>query len=587
MVCLATFALPATHAQAAPSWTLPLVNAGNVTAIAADDGVVELDVPVPAGLTTAALTGTLHGSAGALVTLRLTAGDKKASVKLDQDGLFDLKLPPLIGAVGLTLEVVASGSSQCAGAADPQAPTVSDLEVQFDGMPETPRRVGAFFPTVLDRVTIVAPSTSANGSSGATLGAAAALVRKYRAHIPVIQVTTQRPAASASPFERIIEVRPGGEAGFKLDDGVLLITGADAGLALAASRLDDPRFSLATDAWLPASIVEKRADASTLSSSFTLKQAVPRGLSVQDQRRATVSVVLEQAQFSAPFDRIDLDLRGRVQMLSNSGSVVLTTRLDGDIVRRSTPKDDGSFEVNVPGRNLLQQPRAVVTVEAQRVGAQACTPGGLTLELDAGSTGITSSSGQEPIGFAALSTAWNTRPIDITVRSDGANLDVATSLAVSMQTTNSRTLQFDAFAWEGTGVTVIGPGLTREAVDQADKDAWPLGSAAFVANTNGSRLLVVRATSSDAVRSILDSFIARGRGWADLTGDVLVADPSGTQSVAWVHEPVHRSTVTTGSGSLLSHVLRLFGIGVAVVAVAVFVLEVVRRLRRMRRAPAR
>ena len=575
--------MPTVAAHATQPWILPLANAGNVTMIGADDGPVELDVPVPAGLSTAALSGTLKGSAGSPVTLRVTAGDKAASLLVDKDGAFDMKLPSLTGEVGLTVEVVASGASVCAGVGGGEPPNVTDLNVQFDGVPAVPLRVGAFFPKVLDRVTIVAPTNGAGGSASATLGAAAAVVRRYKAHIPMIEVTTKRPGAGASPFERTIEIRPGGDAGFKIDDGVLLITGADASLSLAASRLDDPRLSLGTEAWLAVAVVEKVAEAQALGASFTLKDAAPHGFSARDQRRARVNIVLEQSLFTSSFDRLDLDLSGRVQLLGGSGPVVLTTRLNGDIVHRSVPTEVGAFEVNVAGRNLIQEPRAVVTVEAQLVAAQACTPGAISLEIDARSSGTASSVGRVTNGFAAMATAWNSKPIDVTVRNDVANLNVAAALAVSMQSTTSRTLRFNAFAWDGGDVIVAGPALTTEVIAQADKEAWPLGSAAFVANTSGNRLVVVRSTSADAVRSVLDSFSRRGRGWADVAGDVLVVDRSGAQSVGWLHAPTPRSVTTAGSGGFREHVLRLFGLGVAAVVVAVFLLELARRIRRTRR----
>jgi len=440
--------------------------------------------------------------------------------------------------------------------------TMSDFSLVFTGNEPAPTSISTFFPPVLQRLTIYAPTDADRAEQQAVLTLSSAVARMYIPQPTAITVVNLPRGAApppAPPLGRAIVVETGDAGLTVVNPGAsnvfLKLTGRGDELADQASIMVNQLQSLVQ---VPNARVDQ-AGAAAVSDSGEISFGQ---LNISGE-----STVLRSSELTVGVDRAALG-KGRVDGLRvhllatytpvaplDSASVMVS--VNGQAVYTAPLGSSGRVdaEFDVPGELLRQ--RINFEFRLTYSPRQLCSPtiAPLTFQLDPRST-LTMRRGGQPLGgFDAVPSEFSP---EFVVALDGSNpnqleyasrviadiarltgtpvtprLVVDVKAAADAETgalivANAQTLGGTSLrppiAGESNGVQVDLPSELRADINQG------LGSIQAFADQPRHRTVVVVTTSGawtlvDPLFGYIDQLPA---GWANLSGDVLAAGPDGT-----------------------------------------------------------
>jgi hypothetical protein len=610
--------------------TLPWATLGlpdEITLVGANNNQ-DFALPVPSGFNVTRLRGLIHapvdfgagfveiydGGGRFLATVNLppVAADQ-AVVPFD----VDISAAQMSGSaveMSFTVREVGVTPEQRCGLG--QTVTISDLAAVFAGNEPAQNTIASFFPPVLQRLTIYAPSNADRAEQQAVLTLASAVAREYGSQSTEIAVVNQPRGAAPPPtsqFGRTVVVETG-DAGLNVinpggPNAYLKLTGRGDELIDQTSLVVNQLQSLAQTS---TARVDK-AGAADVSGSGELSFGQ---LNVNG-----ASSVLRTADFTVGVDRAALGT-GRVDGLvvhllathtpvAPMDSASLTVDVNGQAIYTTPLRDNGRVDAtfDVPGEFLKQ--RINLTFDLTFSPRQLCSPtiAPMAFQLDPRST-LTMRRGGQPLGgFGAVPSEFSP---EFLVALDGSSpnqLNYASRVVADIARLTGTTLMprvvvdVKAAAESNTGALIVANAKTIELTNlrppvggessdvqvdlhselRADIDQG-LGSIQVFADEPRQRSVVLVTTSGawSLVEPLFGYVDQLPDGWSSLTGDVLAAGSDGAVTDLSIG-PGDAALPTTQSGFGWPVWLAIVA-GCVVLAALVLALGAALLLRRRRRA---
>ncbi|MFC3962147.1 cellulose biosynthesis cyclic di-GMP-binding regulatory protein BcsB [Nocardia jiangsuensis] len=562
-------AAPAAAAPLRQDAQFPLPALG-LTAVQTFDGrddVVALVVPVPPGMTPAALRGTLQVAPDAgtgridvevqgrvVGSVEVPPGSATLPVSLPLAGV-----PVLNGAATVTLHshLTAMGAGWCAAGGGTLA--LVDATVDYTGDEAQPGVIADFLPPVLNRLTLYLPATPSADETATALELGTAVVARYANQTVAVELRPLGPggaipAEQPGLLERRVVITEADTAGTTLQTAapggpVLAVTGRGAELRTQA------RLITSNMAWIAAdtdAVAGSLAPAPQLApDSVTLRELGVTTLSGTGQGRVRIPIAVDQTRLGRPSGTVRIHLRGNYTPLPDGANGQLTVAV-GDSTLDHWPVDgSGGIDrwIDIPDRLLGRFTEVAVVLQvAGEAGCEAAQPA--TLTLDPEST-VESVRRVPPVpgGFEALPQAL--MPAVQVGLSEGTLADAGRALGLltglqrmTLAPLRPELVPLDAalhsdrpavlIAADGglpdsleLPLTVIGPSVTV-----ADADGGPAQSVelpgqrlgSLQAAWSGDRMLLVATSTGDpaATDRLLDWLRAEPDRWYGLRGGVLV-----------------------------------------------------------------
>jgi len=530
-----------------------------------------LTIPVPAGMTPAALTAVVE----------LPPYIQRGSISVIQDDrmVSRTELPPDRSPITIALagaQVVGNALTirlhvnllpvldNCVyDASNPLR--LSALAVSFGGAEAPPRTVAEFLPPVLHKLTVFIPSKPTPTESDAAVKLATSVVAHYGRQSTVVAVAALDgatvPPVGAGPFERQIVVREGGDSGLVLQPGAgmpsLLITGASGAIANQVRLLtsDLSRLVLSSKA-----VVGPLVTVAQLPTNLTtIRDLGQPGVNATALTNPRVTIPLDQTRMGRTVRGVRVHLRGSYTPLPSTMGGQVTVRVGDDTLVRWSTDSSGAIDrwVDIPDRLLTRFTNLDVAIEAAGNTGRCGEFQPITLTID-GATEVQSQLADppSPLGFQALPQALMPK---VLIGMQGPNAFVDTVRAVQIMTglqhlsqrpLDAEVVPFDRAAdaqlpavlisadgWNRKGISLpVAAGATGP-ITIANGDgqggaatltldpAQPFGSLQTL-YSGGRTVLVATSNSSaaqlDSLLGWLDSDI---RHWSDLDGTAVVAMP--------------------------------------------------------------
>ncbi|MGW0042252.1 hypothetical protein [Rhodococcus sp. NPDC003348] len=622
-VAAAMVAVVPPTAQAAPvrqDASLPLSTVSGVGTLSFSGRTdeVTLQIPVPQGLSPAALRGTLQVPAGAgrgwvdvlsggrvLGRVEVPSGEPTAQVTL-----------PLAGAavvnnaaqVTLRSYLVPVDDFWCADDWSDGSLSIVNATVDYTGDEAPPTVLADYLPPVLTRLSIYVPPEPTHDVTAAALEFGAAIAARYANQDPAIELRALAPGAAlptdpVGRLERQVVVTESDVNSTTLTTSpagvpVLTLTGRADGL-LNQTRLLTSNLSTITVA-TEATAGSLAAAPGIAPSLTTLGDLGASKLTATSTGRVQVRIGIDQTKLGRPAGPVDVHLIGNYTPLPNTqnGQITITV---GDTTLDRWPVDaDGRIDrwVTIPPESMSRYTELVVTLQV--AGAMTCgSTQPVTLSLDpAGAVRSETTLPPQPGGFQALPqslmpttqiglqdgtfadarramtivtglqglTVTPFRPelvdLDTAVNSDSPAILIAAdgglpdSVPLPLQVTGDDTVELTNLTADTAPETVDVPGLRFGSLQAAWDD-------------DHDRMLLV-ATSTDAPQSvdrILDWLSADRNRWSSLSGDALFQTGDRDPVTVSAEQPAPTVDETTGvvRGVLAAGGLLLLA-GVAVAA---------------------
>ncbi|WP_234834858.1 cellulose biosynthesis cyclic di-GMP-binding regulatory protein BcsB [Mycolicibacterium stellerae] len=562
---------PAAGAEVTLPWpTLGLPEA--ITLVGANANQ-DFTVPVPTGFTARRLRGLIHapvdfgagfveindGRGRFLTTVELPAvAPDQAVVPFD----VDISAAQVsASAVGLSFTVREAGLPPEQRCGLGERLDISDLSVVFAGDEPAPTTIAAFFPPVLQRLTIYAPVDANGAEQQAVLTLASAVARMYRPQPTAITVVNQPRGATPPPAPQLTRaiVVDSGDAGLNVvkpgkADVYLALTGRGDQLSDQASLVVNRLQSLAQ---VPNARVDTAgADRDSPSDELSFGQLNLDGKSLV-LRTSNLTVGVDRSALGAGrVDHLQAHLLATHTPVASLDSASVTVSVNGQAVYTSPLNDSGHVDAvfDVP-TELLKQ-RINFEFDLTFSPRQLCSPtiAPLTFQLDPRST-LTMGRGGRPLGgFSAAPSEFSPQFL---VALDGTNpnqLDYATRVVADIARLTDtalmpRVVDVKAAADSGTGAvivanaTTLGPTAMRPPIGGESSDVRVdlgkelradinsgLGSIQVFADQPRNRTVVLVTTSGawSLVEPLFGFIDQLPEGWSSLDGDVLAAGPEGT-----------------------------------------------------------
>jgi hypothetical protein len=498
---------------------------------------------------------------------------------------------------------------------DPANPLrLNDVAISFGGLEAIPSTVAEFLPPVLHRLTVFIPSKPSQVESDAAVKLATSVVAHYGRQNTTVAVAALDgatvPPLPAAPFERQVFIREGTTPGITLQPGAgmpsLLITGPAGAIAnqvrLVTSDLS--RLALSSKA-----VVGPLTTVAQLPTNLTtIRDLGQPGVNATALTNPRVSIPLDQTRLGRAARSLRVHLEGSYTPLPSTLGGQVTVRVGDDTLTRWPADSSGSIDrwVDVPDRLLTRFTNLDVAVEAAGNTGRCGEFQPITLTID-GATEVQSQLADppSPLGFQSLPQALMPKVL-VGMKGPNAFADTvrAVQIMVGLQHLSERPLgsevvPFDEAAgaqvpavliaadgWDrhdialpvtagATGpLTVAGSDGKGGAATLTLDPAQPFGSLQTL-YTGGRTVLVATSNGSAAqLDSLLGWLDSDARHWPDLDGTAVVAMPG--------HPPVVVRTDTgqppAPSGQLPGWVPWLGG-GVLVVLVGAALYTVWRRRR--------
>jgi hypothetical protein len=525
---------------------------------------VDVEVPVPTGVTSTAFTGQI-GSA-----VNIAAGTVDV---LDARGILlgTIAVPVGLGATPFVVDtsaaeitngiakltfVLRDANPPTTGCSQPPAVVLNQLATTYSGPAPSPATVAEFLPDVLAHIIVKVGPTPDQDAQQAALSLVARLTEMYRPMPVRIDVDTSPDAAGPTPADtRLIEIRPGPDAGLTVENGAtpeaaLVVSGTGPALLRQVDLFSDRRLSLAQT---PRAIVTFDTDTTTKATrTLTFEQLGMTG-QVSALGTATLYTAFDASAFGVgPIQQATVHLKARyTPVVGGEGSVLLRA---GSTVLGSY-KLDGSgtldFSAEVPAEAITS--KTGLALDIRYSPKQDCAPlsDRLTFALDPGSTVSVIPGTDNRGGFPAIPMAL-TPEFDVAVAAPDQIRYAAQAINLMGQQTTA-TLRptvrpfKEAVGLRSALLVVAGPDQLAQSglqapiqpgqsksvtINGSPVTAVDLGGAVGViqAFTDNGRMVLAVGGSDDW--SLLDrSFdYIRGLkdGWASLSGDVVATGPAGT-----------------------------------------------------------
>ncbi|WP_198730474.1 cellulose biosynthesis cyclic di-GMP-binding regulatory protein BcsB [Mycolicibacterium baixiangningiae] len=569
-----TVTLPSAHAQPEPPGEVvlsfptvgvsPRLELGNNVAS-------EVNLPLPAGMSAVRLRGVIRDQAN------LGAGFLEVT---DDNGTFlgMVEIPPrsarpaplpfdidISGArpkgSSLPLQFLVRTNDIPADCGPAQQLVVTDLAAVYSGDEPSPVTIATFFPPVLQRVTVVAPTDADPSEQQAVLTLVSTLTRLYNPQpVQVRVISSPRGTAPppTGPMARAVVVERG-SAGLAVEEAgnpgaFLRVSGRGDELTAQISLLDNELQSLAQ-------VTRARVDQSASHQLPTGDTLTFSQLNLEGRagvlRRSTFNIGVDRAALGGGrIAGVGVNLLADYTPVAGGDAAALTVRAHDTVVYTAPLNASGRVDAtfDVPSQALTQ--RVALDFEITYTPGQECGPliapmefavdprstlqlvrggpplggfGALPSEFSPRFYVAMDGSGQEQLGHAAAvvaavsratSTPMTPQVVDVkaAAEADSGALIVANSVAVEQTSLNPPI---------GGNRSAIDVGLPQNLrADIADG----LGSIQVFADPPRDRTVVLVTTTDawtlvDPLFGYLDGLAG---GWNDLRGDVLAAGAAGT-----------------------------------------------------------
>ncbi|UNB56264.1 MULTISPECIES: cellulose biosynthesis cyclic di-GMP-binding regulatory protein BcsB [unclassified Mycolicibacterium] len=561
---------PAAGGEVALPWrTLGLT--GDITLVGANTNQ-DFTVPVPSGFSIIRLRGLIHAPVdfaagfveivdrrGALMaTIDLPAvAPNQAVVPFDVDVAAAQADASGVGLSFTVREVPRPGQERCGLG---ERVVISDLTAVFAGNETAPTTIATFFPPVLQRLTIYAPTDAEDAEKQGVLTLASAVARMYRPQSTAITVVNQPRGASPPPapqFTRAIVVERG-DAGLEVinagtSDAFLKLTGRGDQLAEQASLVINQLQSLAQ---VPNARVSKAgSDVGPESDEATFGQLKLTGES-SVLRTSKFTVGVDRSALGARVDGVQVHLLATHTPVADADSASVMVSVNGQAVYTAPLRDSGRVDAvfDVPGEFLKQ--RVNFDFDLTFSPRQLCSPtiAPMTFELDPRST-LTMRRGGQPLGgFGAVPSEFSPEFLVALDGSGPSQLDFASRVVanIARQTEaplRPRVVNVKDAAGASTGALIVANSATlrstslRPPIGGESSDVQVALRDELRADINGGLAsiqvfadqprdrTVVLVTSSGAwslIEPLFGHIDQLPNGWSSLSGDVLAAGAEGT-----------------------------------------------------------
>lgn len=610
--------------------TLPWTALGlSPSLVLAPDASSGATVPIPSGLTAARIQGTIEAplniSAGFLevndATGRLVtaiylppAGPDRISTPFDVD-ISSIPAQSRSIDVSFVFRPMYRADEVCAT----QQVTLDNLATVFTGIEPATNSVASFFPAVLQRFTIYAPTDADNAEKQTVLTLVATLERLYHPQPLAITVVNQPRGAvppPAAPLTRSIVVESG-TVGYSVEnpgapDAFLRISGRDDALIAQVSLLVNELQSLVQS---PAARVEQAGSTpAPTGDTLTFGQLRMSG-KVDVLRTANMTVGIDRSSLGAGrVDNVRVHLLADYTPVPRNDPAAVVIRSKNVVVYRAPLDNSGRLDAtfDVPGRAFGQWLNLDFALTYTPI--QPCGPllAPITFQVHPDST-LSIRRGGGPLGgFTAVPSEFSPAFMVALDGSDPNQLAYAAGIvaAIARLTPSQLTpklVDLKTAADAQTGALIVarsaalketslsppiggdGTAIDFNLPDQLRADINDgLGSIQAFADRPRNRSVVLVTTTSawtlvDPLFTYLDGLTG---GWAQLSGDVLAAGVGGTPTIATIRDDGDTlDTVEAAPASQSTNNWVLIGIGAAVL-VAFAVVAAILGLRRRRTAVA-
>lgn len=560
----------ASQADASPGQGTAVRASSSVSALAGQTEQMVV-VPVTAGLEPTRVKGTIAVSGKPEGTVRATVNGRviletnaAATVPLDEA----VSNADVIGqqlTVGLQLIPVTHTMCVVSNA----TATLNNMTVDFSGTAKAPTTVGEFFPASVPAVVLPVPADPGADVSAAIMTASAAMAQRYPdaavAVLPEAELVAR--AATLPAGSRILSVTADpGETATKLataaDLPQLILSGHDEQLRTAARALASDKTALAVTSSVTGLTSALPAAPGLVQS---LKDLGSTTLKLSGYGTPESFVGVSQSQFGGPVSSVKVQLKGTHTAVPDNAQAQLSVFWN-DYLLSSKNLDGGdtfTVDAEVPAGQLQAKNGLRIRLAALPAGGDCTGPAGvmpMEVTLDtSGSTLTAVRGGSTKAGFERFPQAFG-QSVQVAF-GDGnaqANTVNAATLLASLQRDSAslldtRVVGLDALAGSSESGLVVGA-----TADVANKLSAPLRLAEFrtispdeveygvgasapygvleAFEQGGRNLLLLGAWAPEndaAAASTLQSSLASHvgaveGGWASLSRNLLVTQPSGT-----------------------------------------------------------
>jgi hypothetical protein len=530
-----------------------------------------LVVPVTAGLEPTRVKGTIAVSGKPEGTVRATVNGR---VILEANAATNIALDAAVSNADVTAQQLTVGlqfvpATQTMCVVSNATATLNNVVVDFSGTAKVPTTVGEFFPASIPAVVLPVPADPGADVSAAIMTASAAMSHRYPdAAVTVVSEAELAARTAGLPAgSRILSVvADQGETSTKLGTTAglpqLILSGHDEPLRTAARALASDKTALAVTSSVTG-LTSALPAAPGLTQS--LKDLGSTSLKLSGYGTPESYVGVTQSQFGGPVSSVKVQLKGTHTAVPDNAQAQISVFWN-DYLLSSKNLDGGdtfTVDADVPAGQLQAKNGLRIRLAALPAGGDCTGPAGvmpMEVTLDtAGSTLTAVRGGSTKAGFARFPQAFGQSvPVAFADGNAQANTVNAASLIASLQRDSAtlldtRVVGVDTLAGSSESGLVVG--ATAEV---ANKLSAPLRLAEFrtispsdveygVGTTaafgvleafeqGGRDLLLLGAWAPEgdsAAASTLQASLASHvsgveGGWASLSRNLLVTQPSGT-----------------------------------------------------------
>ncbi|MXG92005.1 cellulose biosynthesis cyclic di-GMP-binding regulatory protein BcsB [Nocardioides flavescens] len=531
-------------------------------------GTSTFSVPVPSGVVPSAISAILTQPAlveGGTVVFSVN-GRPVLSVASTLYRKVSIPVTPadVVADGTIALSVSTAGVAAAGATCTPPAGTAAlrRIALQYTGVETAPTSPGTFFPPSSAGVNVQIPQDADQATITAGLTAVAALAVQYDDDTPIALVTKTPASTKVVATQRLVVLTPGpaGEVNAEVSstNGVptLTLTGSGDALVAAARALSTETLGLSgTSAQNPSQQAKPRNTATTR----TLGSLQVGDLTLSGYGSVTRDLELRQDSFGQPVDSMKVHLEGTHTAFAEGSGARLDIRANGALVASQNLGQESAFSVDfsVPANELRSVNDLSLTLNALAPDGSACTPASVPaaeVDIDTASStvAVTPGTGEAegfqlfpqilegtlPVALKAVqgeaTAAINAAAIIVDIqRAAGSLLDIqlmtpdrfladdrsglfigavasdSQALDAPLKLSATRLLDREDSTVE---VTSQDPYAVLESIDRDDRLVLMLGSWA-----TGDK-----AADGILARKVVD-FVG-STGWADLEGDLVIAD---------------------------------------------------------------
>ena len=545
------------------------------------DGSANFTVPLPLGLAATRLQGMIH------TPVNISGGYVEID---DGDGKFlsSIDLPPAApGLAMVPFDVDISAARVRESSVDltfttrgrdaidrncgpTQHLVLSDLATVFDGVQLPPNSIATFFPTVIQKVTIYAPTDADSAEQQAVLTLASTLERIYSPRPLAIAVVSQPRGTLPPPapdLGRAVVVEKG-QPGLSVENpgtpaAYLRVSGEGGDLSAQLSLLTNQLQTLAQSV---AARVDQAGGSAALSGDTLTFSQLQAGGRLTFLKSGSLGVSFDRTKLGPRFDSVEVHLLADYTPVPERDAASVVIRSKQLVLYRAPLDQSGSLDATFRlDRQMLDQQSVSLQLSLTYTPDQPCGPlvSSMTFQVDPRST-LTLHRGGPPLhGFNAFPSEFSPQFL---VALDGTNpnqlnyaaqvvaaiarltstelkpkvIDLQTAVSATtgaLIVANSKAIQQTSLnppvSGDGSSVNFELP--TALHVNIADG----LGSIQAFADPPRNRSVVLVTTTTDwglvdRLFSYIDGSVS---DWGQQTGDVLAAGAGGTPVSVAIRPP--------------------------------------------------